>query len=255
MVEEMNSSDAKEPQRTSFRSSLQLAWQAILLQEKAYLALKQAPRPSRRGFITLLSILVIVASANSAGLVMDYLTLPRIDLVEQTLGEFFAQTKFYQEQLASKPNIAANFALLYQLVWFVLRWMGKYPSAWGVVSTFLFTIVLGILNWVAFSLIGHMIAKRLGGQAERSTFFGAMGLVQAPMLFHVAGIIPGLAVPSGMIGLWVMAATYQAARTVYELSWGRSVLIVLLPYLISIILLVTSVTLGFYLGVTVSQYL
>ena len=58
------------------------AWGALLLHEDVYPPLLQVERPFRVGLGVITLILLLVALATSAGMVFDYLTMPRAFLIQ-----------------------------------------------------------------------------------------------------------------------------------------------------------------------------
>jgi hypothetical protein len=80
-----------------------------------------------------------------------------------------------------------------------------------------------------------------------------MALAYAPSLLLVFNILPGLSIPAGLMRLWVFATSYQAIRSTFGLSWKRSLVVVFLPYVITMLLFIISLVLGIMLGVVIYQ--
>jgi hypothetical protein len=116
--------------------------------------------------------------------------------------------------------------------------------SYGVITTILagvasgigsFSIISGFLAPIAF-LIGaaintgilHLVAKLFGGQGSYRDFFAVV--TNAQVLLWIPFIGPFLLTP--LIGLFLIAFTIFAIKTVYELSVARSIFAFFLPTII-----------------------
>ena len=251
-MEQTMASPGESKKPDLFGGTFRSAWGALLLQRDIYLPLRDAQHPVRQGLKTLLVILLTVALANALGQVFDLLTLPRYDRIEEVVAEIIQRTAFYQETIAPNNALAMVFGFFYNLTWFVIRSAGGYPSRFGAVSSFISVVVFGVFNWITYSFILRLVGRRLGGAAEPGAVYGVMALASAPLLLGIAGLWPGLSVPSALTASWMLATQYQAVRSLYDLPWGRSVLIVVLPYLITALLFIISLVGGVALGVALA---
>ena len=241
------------PDSRSPRSVFRLAWRALLLQEDCYEAMLGSERPFRRGLVFLTVLLLPVALATSLGLLLDHLTMPRLEDIQSRVFQVVTQIGFVQNYFAQSPFLANLLSLLYNLLWFVIRSFGHYPSIPHIVASLLLVVVSGVFDWITYSLIAQWVARRLGADFERNAFYAPMALAYAPALLLVANLVPGLAIPTGLARFWIFATGYQAVRATFKLSWRRSVVVVFLPYVITTILLILSLVLGIALGVSVYQ--
>lgn len=241
-----------KPTRGGFiPATLQLAWQALMLHEEVYTPLLGTPRPMRRGFGIILVIVFTVALAYAGGVVLNLLTMPRIDLVQPAIYEAITASAWYQGRVAVAPNFAGIFNFIYGLVWQILRFGGGYPSWLGAIYSFFSIVVFGVLNWLGYGVLSHMVARWLGGDVKKGPYLAALSLSYAPTLLLIANIIPGLAVPASLVGLWTLATNYQVIRMSFKLSWSRSVLITLLPYGLAGLFLYLAIYGGLALGLFV----
>jgi hypothetical protein len=232
-----------------------LAWRALLLQGEAYQTLLSGERPFRRGLNFLVVMLLPVALAISLGLLLDYLTMPRLGDIQSQIYQAITQLAFVQEYFAQEPYLAGLSSLLYNLLWFVIRSFGNYPSLPHILASLLLVLVSGIFDWITYALIAQWVARLLGADFRRNAFYAPMALAYAPRLLLVANLMPGLTVPASLVRIWIFATSYQAIRSTFGLSWKRSVVVVFLPYLITTLLLILSLVLGVLLGVFVYQIL
>lgn len=232
-----------------------LAWRALLLQEDAYQSMLSSERPFRRSLATLTVMLLPVALAISLGLLLDYLTMPRLGDIQADVYQVVAQLGFVQNYFAQAPYLAGLVSLLYNLLWFVVRSFGNYPSLAHILASLLLVVVSGVFDWITYALIAQWVARRLGADFRRNAFYAPMALAYAPRLLLIANLLPGLTVPAGLVRFWIFATSYQAIRSTFNLSWKRSLVVVFLPYVITTLLLILSLVLGVLLGVAVYQVL
>jgi hypothetical protein len=234
---------------------LKLAWQAMFLQEEAYAPVLAAAKPSKRGQGILMTILLVVAISNGIGMFFDLFTLPQIDLVENAIYQAIIESLFFQNWAAASPGFVTIFNLIYSITWWIVRYVLGYPSWIGLIVMFFGVLLGGWLDWYGYTLLAHMVARLLGGKGDSMQFRGAMALSYTPVLLGVANFIPGLTIPSLLIRLWMMATAYQAIKMTHNLSWGRSVIVIIAPYFLASILLGWVVRLGIFFGVTVAGWL
>ncbi len=243
------------PDSHSARGIFRLAWRALLLQEDAYRPMLSSERPFRRGLVFLTVLLLPVALAISMGLLLDYLTMPRLGDIQALIYQVVVQLDFVQNYFAQAPYLAGFVSLLYNLLWFVIRSFGNYPSLPYIIASLLLVVVSGLFDWITYALIAQWVARRLGADFRRNAFYAPMALAYAPRLLLIANLLPGLTIPVGLVRFWIFATSYQAIRSTFQLSWKRSVVVVFLPYVITSILLILSLVLGVLLGVLVYQVL
>ncbi len=241
------------PDDSGFFGTLRLARQALLLQQEVYEPLLDVPRPFRRGFGIVSVILLTVSLAYALGIVISLMTMPRVDMVQQAIYDAITGSMWYAGQVALRPNFAGFFDFMYGLTWQITRIVGGYPSWLGAVYAFFSVVVLGVLNWLGYGVLAHMVARWLGGSRDisKSRFLAVLSLSYAPTLLLMANIVPGLAVPASLIGLWTLITNYQAIQVTFKLSWVRSVLITVLPYVLAVIFFYIAIYGGIYLGLFV----
>lgn len=235
--------------------TLQAARDAILLKKQVYPPWLEETQenPFRSGAKFLALILLTVAIANCLGMLLDYLTLPRATMIQDEIFQGITRAAFYQSLVTNQPLFGALFPFFYRVTWMIIRLNGGYPTPASAIGQLISTPLSGIFQWWTVGFLAQFVAARLGGKARPKIFYSAMALAYSPWLLAVANLIPGLTVPAGLLQTWVLATTYQAVRTTYGLSWKRSVLIVLLPYLLMTILLLLALVFGVLLGVVVYQ--
>ena len=217
--------------------SLRLAWRALLLDEYAYAAVDEHARPLRRGFLVLLWVLGVVLLARIVGLGLNWLTSPQLGRIEALLQEFVTSLPWYAEQVRQAPDFAVRFAQNYFLGWEGLRaLLGiQTPSSTGVWAGV--TLLDTLLAWLLFGLLAHGSARWLGGRGRWQQTLGAVALAYAPLLLTLVEVIPGATLPLPLLFLAMILGKYQALKVVHGLAPGYTLAAVLLPYLLSLLVL------------------
>ena len=218
-------------------------WGAFLLDEQVYTPVTKHEKPLRRGFMLLLTILVVVGIAKSVGLGLELLATPRLDLIEDGTYKAIVDTTWYAEQSALTADFAVTFAQLHSIGWQVGRLIGGVPSGIGIATIFIAQLLYGLLSWLIYGSLTHSVARWLGGTAGYKPFMGAFALTYAPLIFTAVTIIPRLTLASGLVYLWMMATRYQAIKQSHQLGWVQSLAAVVIPQIILFLLVPTIVLL------------
>ena len=214
-------------------------WGAFWLDEQVYAPIVEHQKPLRRGFMLLLTILLVVGAAKSVGLALELLATPRLDLIEDATYRAITDMSWYGEQVEKSGDFEATFAQLHSIGWQVGRLVGGAPSGVGIATIFIAQFIYGLLSWLIYGSLTHAIARWLGGIASYKQFMGAFALAYAPLLIAAATIIPRLAIASGLVYLWMLATRYQAIKQSHQLSWIQGVTAVFLPQFILFLLVPT----------------
>lgn len=215
--------------------------------------MQEIDKPFRSGLALLTKLLLPVAVAISLGLLLDYLTMPQLEEIQDQLFTAITRIGFVDAYFAQAPHLTNLLSLLYEILWFIIRSFGNYPSIPHIIASLVLVLLSGILDWITYALIAQWVARWMGADFKRNAFFAPMALAYAPKLLLIANLLPGLTVPAGLVRFWIFATSYQAIRATFDLSWKRSLVVVFLPYVITTILLILSVVLGILAGVAISQ--
>jgi hypothetical protein len=246
----MPASAAPPDQRGFIRSAFRQFWQALLLQEDPYRPMLKAEKPALQGFKLLTVLYLTVGVITSLGLVVHYLTMPRLDIIQQGLFDFLQNLRFYQQWVAQGSLWTLIFDVAYRLVWFFISFQTGYPSRTDIWLTPFSMWMLGVFNWYTFAIFGTLLARKLGGHSKKHAFYGALAVANAPQLFLIFNLVPGLYVPLGLVTTWTMLTSYQAARVIYpQLTWKRTLVVVIFMYALHYLFIFLAFVLGIVAGV------
>ena len=190
------------------------------------------------------------------------------DLVATTLGEGLKQLVIANViigalvgilNLVSYSQVMASMAEFAGLAAAVM----PEPTVVDIVISAIVTPIIAVIGMLIVGAILHLFAKLLGGKGSVSNYIGVLAAIQAAVtgtataLITVLGIVAALggafmAVQSitgllgFVVGLWLLVLTVLATEAVQQLSRGRAIIAILLPWLIIIVLIIIATI--FFIG-------
>ncbi|MCB0021502.1 MAG: hypothetical protein KDD91_00550, partial [Caldilinea sp.] len=90
-------------------------------------------------------------------------------------------------------------------------------------------------------------------QGSLNATMGASALIVAPLVFHVAAIVPFAGVSGMMVSIWGMLIGYRAIHISHELTWRSAAWATVIVYLAALVALLL-VTLAFSAGYAAGGY-
>ena len=147
--------------------------------------------------------------------------------IKQAIEILKLNTKAMTE--ASKDEKAFGMAILFIAI-------GGVAGAIGMLNPI--GIVLNPIIAIIGSFIGvgilHILAKLFGGKGTFTELYKVMGLAY---LIQWISVIPLIGpILSGILGLWVIVVNVVALKTVYKLSTGKAIVVILIPLIIIVII-------------------
>ena len=118
---------------------------------------------------------------------------------------------------------------------FLLQLVFSFGSpAWNSLFVLLYMPFYTIVGFIIGYSIYHMLAKLFKGQATGAQYFRVMSNC---MLVTVISLIPILGwILQWIVGLYLIVINIFVMRNVHQLSWARSVIVVLIPVIVSFVL-------------------
>jgi hypothetical protein len=94
-------------------------------------------------------------------------------------------------------------------------------------------LIAAFIGWLVWSGVTYLIGTMLfGGTADWGELLRTIGFAQAPGVFYVLGIIPGLGgVIKLVVAIWVLVAGIIAIRQALDVSTGKAVLTAIVGWL------------------------
>lgn len=243
------------------RELLQLAWDALLFNHKAYVRHVAREGVLKRG-LALLVLVTVLAGVISffIGVVGDLSPMRSRQQAEQgfqqliesmdTVQQYFDLPPRFGEQMRS--NMRAGMEMGLQIDALPTRLpkpLGRILQNLGAFLSLPFSRMAG---WVGYGIWVLLVAKLLGGRATVSQMLGATALYAVPHVLDILGFVPCL---GGLLGLvatvWGIAIYVKALAVANGFSIGRAIIAVVVPAL-AIGVLVLMGMLGFLTMVLVT---
>lgn len=202
---------------------------ALVFEAEPFIVMVDDDEPWQEGlFMTVLVGLLIGLAQWIGGLLMTA-SLPPSDAVLALILQAFRTAGF-------PPEIAAQFEGVISNGW---HWFGVftgYGSGWAGLLMLIGIPLFLVLQWLLFGLIGHMVAKGMGGAGTLNQTLGATALVIAPQALLLFRIIPFVSVSGALLFVWSLLVAYRAMEVAHQLPWRRAVWAAVIPGLVILVL-------------------
>ena len=213
---------------------LRLIGRGLFLEPAAYDEAADSDNPFVEGLFLVILIGVVIAVAGVIGQAIGWAMTPDLGEIKQIIYDGLLQSPLF-ELMRENAVAFAQFKQNYDLGWQIAEFFS--PNVTNVFAG-LFLAPLGLLiAWLWFALIAQVVAKMLGGNGSLQETLGATALALTPALLNVFDVIPTVTIAA--VGIWTLLARYVAVRRVHEnLTWGRSLVAVVSPMILSWLLLI-----------------
>jgi hypothetical protein len=218
---------------------LQLAWDALLFRDEAYVQHVARADVLKRG-LTVLVLVTLLAGVIS--LLVDFVGDVRpanveaqISEVERGIRDFFQNAGPYldvppklQRTILSYVRPAMGMALrMAQLPTRLPQPMGRLLQSLGAFLSLPFSRLAG---WMGYGIWVLLVAKLLGGRATAGQMLGSTALYAVPHILDILGFVPCL---GGLLGLvatvWGIAIYVKALAVANEFTIGRAIAATVVP--------------------------
>lgn len=214
-----------ETLKTTFR----LAWDALLLRDRAFEAMRDAPNAFARGLSFILAIAIVVSLLGVIGSVLTWLTSPDLGRIEAVVWDHVSQMPWVEQVPPSERAQALAMARrIYDLTWLSIRALA--PSIPNALIRVILNPIALVIGWLAYGFLAFLIARALGGQGGLGQTYGATALAAAPRLLGVVHVLPY--VETAGLGVWALVCNYQALKVTHRLSPWRTFWATVLPLIL-----------------------
>jgi len=123
----------------------------------------------------------------------------------------------------------------------LLRALGEWLSQ-PFEGSFLPLFGATLATWLGYGIWVMLAARLLGGRSDIAGFFGATGLYALPHVLNIFAFVPVLGPLLAFVAfIWGLVIYVKATATTHELSLGRAIVAVALPFLLLVALLIVVV--------------
>ncbi len=223
---------------------MRLGIDGLFLKTETYRYQREASDGLRRGFILVVLIGLLVGLAALIGQTIEVLATPDSADVVRTLYDGIVQMPLYQDLVVRVPDFEATFQTSFEQTARVMQWLNGGGIVGGLIGVFL-TPLAYVTGWLLAGMIGHTVARMLGGTATLSQTLSCTAIAAGVGLLNLVLWVP-FAQVSGVLLLGLIAQ-YIAIREAHRLSpwrafWatitGPLLLVFILAVVISIVLVV-----------------
>ncbi len=219
--------------------SFGMLWEALFLRPEPYAAIRDQKKPATKGLVILLLLGLALALAAFIGTLFAWFSSPDLSAIKETVLGNLQQMNWWVF-VDQNPQARATWLQMWDGLWAAMGFLSPSPAS-GLVG-FLVTPLSLIFSWFAFGAAAHLIARLFGGQGQFSQLLGTTALAAAPQLLRIFAAVPFVTIFG--VGIWVMLARYMAIRVTHDLSWGRTLWVILLAMLAIFLLKVLLVSAG-----------
>lgn len=215
---------------------LRLAWDALLLRDRAYTEMRESSNAFTRGLILIVLVALVFSIPAIVGKSLERLTSPDPGKIQEVVRQELTAMPWYkQAQAESGRQFQEGFEQGYNAWW---QFFGNliFPnpiiSALGII----FNPISLIIGWLIYGLLAFLFARLLGGKGSLGQTYGTTALAVSPQLLGVLTFLPYVAVAG--LSTWSVVCNYLALKHTHHLTPGRTLWATVLPYVIQIVLAV-----------------
>ncbi len=213
--------------------SLALVFRALFLDSEAFDELRDDDDPLVEGLFLLVLIGVLAAALALVGQVLAWGSVPRTEAIRDLVLTGLQQQSWWPA-IAGNPETLAVFTRIWDVGWQVFPPLFGAPDPGRWALNLLVWPIWLVLSWLVYALLAHGFARLLGGRGTLRSSLGAASLAFTPFLFHGLSLVP-FVVFGGVLNTWQLLLRYKALRSAHRLSWSRSLVATLFPYVVYLV--------------------
>jgi hypothetical protein len=225
----------------------ELVARALVLDEEPFEAMVDDDNPWVEGLALTAVVGITAGIAQSIGAWLTAMSLPDPATVENALVTGWRQFA----AVTSLPPEAVD--ALITRVWGSATALTGYSGIWGLFTPLVATPFWLLIWWLFFGLVAFAAARAAGGHGTLNRTLGAAALMAAPQVLLIFSIVPFVSVSSLLLSVWSLLIGYRAVQVTHQLSWGRALIVTLIPYVAALLVLPLLAT-AFALGLTAGGY-
>ena len=218
---------------------------ALVLDDDPFQAMVDDDNPWMEGIVLVTAVSLLAGIALAVGGFLTAATLPdpsvALNALLQGWRQFASVTSLPPAQV---EGIIAD-------VWTVAAALSGYTGSWSHFLPIISMPIMALLWWLFFSIVAFGVARAMGGRGSLNTTLGASALIVAPLIFHIAAILPFAGVSGLMVSAWSLLIGYRAIHISHELPWQSAAwatVIVYLAALLALLLLALTFSVGYSVG-------
>jgi len=231
--------------------SFRLSWEALLLRQRAYSDVRDAPNPFIQGLTVIVVISVLASLVAVVGQGLAWATSPSLTAMRDAVWRGLQRMPWYRD-LSGSASFVEQFRQWFDLGWEIVpRFFGA-PDILGAAIGVVMRPVGLLILWLVYGLLAHISARILGGDAKLGQTLGCTALAVAPQLLTFVHLLPYVQV-GAVVALWTLLCGYTALKNAHRLSWSRTFWATFMPFIILGVIKVALIALLITAAITLSS--
>jgi hypothetical protein len=202
---------------------------ALVFEADPFIVMIDDDEPWQEGLFMTVLVGFLIGLAQWIGGLLMTASLPPSNAVLALILQAFRTAGF-------SPDTAARIEGVVNNGWHWLGFFSGYGSGWAGLWMLIGVPLFLVLQWLLFGLIGHMVAKGMGGVGALDQTLGAMALMVAPQALLLFRVIPFVSVSGALLFVWSLLVAYRAMEVAHQLPWRRAAWATVIPALVILVL-------------------
>lgn len=202
--------------------------QALVLEPEPFMVMADDDNPWVEGLFLTVTVAILVGLAELVGGFLLAASLPDPNAVLETLLQMWRQVQ--PAGLSGAEVTQAENSL--RQWWWLMTGLTGYQGGWLRLLVLVVTPLSWIVQWLVYGLVGHGLARMLGGTGNLNQTLGATALAVAPQVLLLLTFIPFVTVGSALLTVWGLLIIYRGLEVAHELPWEKAVVAALVPLLV-----------------------
>ncbi len=203
----------------------EMVGKALVLEGEPFLTMADDDEPWLEGLFLIVVLGLLIGLAKFVGGLLLTVSLPPSDAMIEALAQAWRQIGGPFAQAAGVETVET----FLRQQWSLVALATGSGGGWARLLVFIIAPALLLAQWLLYGLVGHGIARLMGGKASVSQTLGTTALMVAPQTFLLFDVVPFVTVSAVMIGVWSLLIFYRALQIAHDLPWQKAVWAAVLP--------------------------
>lgn len=210
---------------------------ALVLEADPFITMVDDDEPWAEGLFMLIVVGFVVGLARFLGGLLLTLSLPPSAAMVEALAQGWEQVG----SAVVAPALTAAGAELVRQGYAAAALLGGFGGGWARLLVLITTPMGLVVQWLIFALIGHGVARALGGRGTLDKTLGATALMVAPQSLRLLSVIPFVSVSTLLLLVWSLLIGYRALAVAHDLAWQEAMWAALMPVVAVVVLVAAGV--------------
>jgi hypothetical protein len=201
------------------KSYPEMMGKALVFESEPFITMVEDDNPWVEGLFMVIVVGVAVGLARVIGGLLLTAVLPPPDALLEALLHAWRQLDLL---FASAGGLSPAGEATIRQAWALGTGLIGYGGGWFRLGWLVLIPVALLVRWLLFGLIGHGVARALGGTGKLNQTLGATALVAAPHLLLLLTVVPFVSVSGLLLSVWGIVIVYRAVEVAHDLPWTKA---------------------------------